>query len=220
MRGRYSIKSVLPALVPELNYEQLEIADGDAASKAYSALHMIEDKEKVKKIRHNLLEYCKLDTLGMVKLLEQLKSLKQMHYFAYGSNMHHEEFATICPGSPFVGKGFVSGYKFVYDGHSSTRRGPVANIVKSKEEVVWGVLYNIDEKCLEALNKKEGHPKSYGRKPFPVTHEDGSPYTAEVYYREGRKIGEPPDDYRQIVVQGAKYRRLPKEYIEKYLCCK
>ncbi len=74
MRGRYSIKSVLPALVPELGYDRLEIPDGNVASKAYSALHMIEDKEEVKKIRHNLLEYCKQDTLGMVKLVEQLVS--------------------------------------------------------------------------------------------------------------------------------------------------
>jgi gamma-glutamylcyclotransferase (GGCT)/AIG2-like uncharacterized protein YtfP len=218
MRGSYSIKSVLPALVPELGYDRLEIPDGNAASKAYSALHMIADKEEVKKIRRNLLEYCNLDTLGMVKLLEQLKSLKQMYYFAYGSNMHHEEFATICPGKPFVSKGCISGYKFVYDGHSSGRRGPVANIVESNEGVVWGVLFEIDEKCLKALDKKEGHPKSYRRKSIKVTHEDGSSYLAEVYYREGQEIGEPPDDYRQIVVQGAKYRRLPKEYIEKYLC--
>ena len=71
--GTTSIKSTLPVLVPEMSYENLEIADGDSAMAAfaYLALGRYEDKE-AKTVKGNLLEYCKQDTLAMVKLHERL----------------------------------------------------------------------------------------------------------------------------------------------------
>ena len=46
MQGSYSIKMVLPALVPELSYEGMAIADGQAASYAFESLMYEEDPEK------------------------------------------------------------------------------------------------------------------------------------------------------------------------------
>ncbi|MFZ1292001.1 MAG: DUF2779 domain-containing protein, partial [Melioribacteraceae bacterium] len=76
MRGSYSIKAVLPALVPELSYENLDIADGGSASVAYESLFDEKDMFKIEETRKNLLEYCKLDTLAMVEILFNLKSSK------------------------------------------------------------------------------------------------------------------------------------------------
>lgn len=73
MKGSYSIKYVLPALVPELNYKDLEISGGGQASETYAQLHLNECKDKIDRTRENLLEYCKLDTLAMVKILEILE---------------------------------------------------------------------------------------------------------------------------------------------------
>ncbi len=75
MKGSYSLKFVLPALLPELSYEGLAISDGGDAMNTYATLHLLEDKEEVKKIRGDLLEYCKLDTLAMVELLEKLRDV-------------------------------------------------------------------------------------------------------------------------------------------------
>jgi hypothetical protein len=75
MNGSWSQKTVLPALVPELSYEGMEIADGGMAMNAYSQMRASEDPEEVKRISRALLEYCKLDTLGMVKILEKLRTL-------------------------------------------------------------------------------------------------------------------------------------------------
>jgi len=72
MKGSYSIKAVLPALVPELSYESLEIADGGSASIAFEQLFDEKDMFKIDETRKKLLEYCKLDTLAMVKILEKL----------------------------------------------------------------------------------------------------------------------------------------------------
>lgn len=75
MEGSYSIKYVLPALVPELSYANMEIADGGTASLAYESLLNLDDFIKIDEIKKQLLEYCKLDTLAMVRILEKLESL-------------------------------------------------------------------------------------------------------------------------------------------------
>ena len=73
MRGSSSIKNVLPALVPDLSYGGLEIADGGTANSAYESLHYDPDPARVAKIRGALLDYCQLDTLAMVRVLEVLE---------------------------------------------------------------------------------------------------------------------------------------------------
>ncbi len=72
MQGSYSIKYVLPALVPELSYNELEVADGGTASIVYEQLIEETDMIKTMETRKNLLEYCKLDTLAMVEILKKL----------------------------------------------------------------------------------------------------------------------------------------------------
>lgn len=75
MQGSYSIKYVLPALVPELGYENLEINEGGLASTAYESLYYETDFISIEQTRNNLLEYCKMDTFAMVRLLEKLELL-------------------------------------------------------------------------------------------------------------------------------------------------
>ena len=75
MKGSYSIKNVLPAMVPELSYNDLEIKEGGIASDTF--LQMINKSfkgdEGIK--RKQLLEYCKLDTEAMVEILKKLESV-------------------------------------------------------------------------------------------------------------------------------------------------
>jgi hypothetical protein len=76
MEGSSSIKKVLPALCPEFSYDELEIGDGMTASNAFLDLYYCEDAAIIQQTRQHLLDYCHLDTLAMVKILEVLyKSL-------------------------------------------------------------------------------------------------------------------------------------------------
>ncbi|MBO73618.1 MAG: hypothetical protein CMD35_08395, partial [Flavobacteriales bacterium] len=75
MRGSYSIKKVLPALVPELNYNTLNIQEGGTASSTYANLHKEGDQKKIEQTRKDLLAYCEMDTWAMVKILEKLYEL-------------------------------------------------------------------------------------------------------------------------------------------------
>lgn len=75
-RGRTSIKVVLPVLIPDLSYSNLEISDGDTALAAYAmmAKGWIQGEE-IEQTRLSMLEYCKMDTLAMVRLHEELSRL-------------------------------------------------------------------------------------------------------------------------------------------------
>ncbi len=75
MRGSYSIKEVLPAMVPELSYAGLEIADGMAAMQAYHEMCALDDPAMLAELRRAMLEYCRLDTLAMVRILAELRTI-------------------------------------------------------------------------------------------------------------------------------------------------
>ncbi|MFB3108124.1 MAG: DUF2779 domain-containing protein, partial [Candidatus Binatia bacterium] len=68
-KGSFSIKSVLPALVPLLGYEDLEIQAGASASAIYHRMVCYEtDWVERDRLASALQQYCARDTLGMVEL--------------------------------------------------------------------------------------------------------------------------------------------------------
>lgn len=74
MKGSWSIKAVLPTVAPDLDYQALgEVQDGTAAQRAYGE---IIDPATPEDRRHALIrdlrDYCRLDTLAMVRLAEFL----------------------------------------------------------------------------------------------------------------------------------------------------
>ncbi len=71
--GSFSLKSVLPALVPEMSYQELAVKEGVQASVEY--LRMINPAttpEEKARIMKELLTYCCYDTLAMVRIMEEL----------------------------------------------------------------------------------------------------------------------------------------------------
>jgi len=73
-RGSCSIKKVLPVLVPELSYKDLEIQEGGTASLKWFNIARGDTTGK-DQILKNLLKYCELDTLAMVRIWEELEEL-------------------------------------------------------------------------------------------------------------------------------------------------
>lgn len=80
MKGSYSIKYVLPTLFPddgEMNYKRLNIQNGSMAMEIFATLHL-KDGDEIEQIRRDLLEYCKLDTLAMVRVWEKLRGTTKL----------------------------------------------------------------------------------------------------------------------------------------------
>lgn len=74
--GSFSLKAVLPAIVPEMTYEGMEVPNGQAAGLAWEAIISGSCGEaEYQSKRQALLEYCGQDTLALIKLVEQLRYL-------------------------------------------------------------------------------------------------------------------------------------------------
>jgi predicted RecB family nuclease len=73
--GSFSLKYVLPALVPDMSYAGMEVADGTDAGLAWESLTRGGlDQAERDRIKKALLDYCGQDTLAMIRLLETLQS--------------------------------------------------------------------------------------------------------------------------------------------------
>jgi len=76
--GSFSLKSVAPALVPEVSYEGLAIGDGGLATVELERLLLRGSemsKAERRELRRALLEYCRVDTLAMVRSVARLRAL-------------------------------------------------------------------------------------------------------------------------------------------------
>jgi hypothetical protein len=76
--GSFSLKRVLPALVPDLSYDGLAIADGHSAS--LELIHLLfhgdaMEPETRQRLRNDLRRYCRQDTFGLARILEHLHRL-------------------------------------------------------------------------------------------------------------------------------------------------
>jgi len=69
-KGSASIKYVLPVMVPGFSYSELNIQDGGMALTGWKEMF---DSSRKDQISQDLLDYCELDTLAMVKILEAIK---------------------------------------------------------------------------------------------------------------------------------------------------
>ncbi len=78
--GSFGLKAVLPALVPDLGYGDLEIAEGGSASRELAKL-VVDDPAmpptERSAMREALLRYCERDTLAMVRVLARLREFAQ-----------------------------------------------------------------------------------------------------------------------------------------------
>jgi gamma-glutamylcyclotransferase (GGCT)/AIG2-like uncharacterized protein YtfP len=132
-----------------------------------------------------------------------------LFYFGYGSNMNHERMISRCGAEHFVdlGRSILDDYRFYFYG-----RG-YANIQPQSSDQVEGVLYQIDNVCLQALDVVEGYPHVYQRDTVDIERQNQT-YQAEVYIDLNDDTSSIPSDaYYQIVLTGAQQHALSADYI-------
>jgi len=141
-----------------------------------------------------------------------------MYYFAYGSNMNHQQMKERCPGSRFLGRAYLKNYKLVYDGYSKVAwKGPVANVIEYPGAWSGVGLFDVSTENITALDVFEGYPTAYDRKELEVFDDKNGAFKAYVYLREGKPAGVPSAKYRGVILAGAADCGLPEEYIKSSL---
>jgi hypothetical protein len=145
------------------------------------------------------------------------------HYFAYGSNMSSSELHAHCPTARSQGRARLDGWRLAFTVSSAKRQGGVADIVRSPADSVWGVLWEIEDDELPALDRKEGYAPErqradnlYERVDLQVLL-DGDPARAcpafayEVIAKQASHVP-PHAAYGAILRRGALEHGLPREY--------
>lgn len=140
-----------------------------------------------------------------------------MLIFAYGSNMNINRLTERVPSATKVANVFLSGYKLVCN--KASKDGSVkANIVKSDipGDIVWGILFKIDNTEKPLLDKAEGLGKGYTEDCLTFNGENKSKHVAQVYFADSNSINNDLvayDWYREFIITGAIQNQLPADYI-------
>ncbi len=103
-------------------------------------------------------------------------------YFAYGSNMDQNQMKERCPNAVLVGSAVLKEYRLAFTIFSPKRQCGCADIISSLGDTVYGLLYELSDDELMAMDVFEGHPIHYRRTTVEITLGEKivSVYTYEV----------------------------------------
>ena len=128
-----------------------------------------------------------------------------MKYFAYGMNTNLDEMAARCPGAVCLGPAWINDYALVFR--------YCADIEPAAGNWCDGVLWEITEDNLAALDQMEGYPYHYTR--FSVmVHTDRGSDTALVYQMTDQSYEQPPSGhYFRMVAEGYVQNSVPTDQL-------
>jgi gamma-glutamylcyclotransferase len=138
-----------------------------------------------------------------------------MKYFAYGSNMLAARLRRRGVSAQAVGPALLRGHRLVWTKRSADGSGKCGVLpTADPADVVWGALFEIDDRKLSILDQAEGAGRGYLRETV-VVRAGGQRVEAAAYIAidvvEGLR---PYEWYKQLVVVGAKKAGLPTAYID------
>ncbi len=135
--------------------------------------------------------------------------------FAYGSNMLMSRIRKRCPKARALGSAKLLGHELKWHKRSVDESGK-CDVVQTNDEahVVYGVLYEIDEKEKPALDRAEGLGEGYEEKKVEVVFGGASRVVFIYSATKTDSSLKPYTWYKAFVVEGAKEHKLPSEYIQ------
>lgn len=145
-----------------------------------------------------------------------MKTQADNQVFMYGSNLYLERLRS--RASNWNGqfkKGFIPSYALHFNKQLS-KGGVAANIMSHSTRKVWGILVELNNDDLKAMDRYEGHPNHYERKKLNLFSENNSQVNAYTYIAHSRYIIKeqvPSFEYLNYIIKGAEMCGLPSDYI-------
>ena len=126
-------------------------------------------------------------------------------YFAYGSNMDMNRLSERGISPITRHKGILKGWKLKFNKKASAGDWSFANIEKSEEDSVEGLVFSIKESDLKLLDKFEGAPRHYRREILIVeTHTETVKCVAYIAQPEHIMEGLlPVKEYMDFLIKGS-----------------
>jgi len=132
-------------------------------------------------------------------------------YFAYGSNMANGQMLERCPQHSKKGFAVLRGYRWIIN-----RRG-FANVVKSENDEVEGILFALSPTDEASLDSREGVAKgSYHKVYLPVLQAHHG-QIALVYIDPITAEGKPAADYIERMNEALADAGLSEDYVQRYI---
>lgn len=135
-------------------------------------------------------------------------------YFAYGTNMDPNVMAGHSPNAEAIGPGRLEGYRIEFNVYSERWQGGAANLEPDPDGHVWGVVWEMSDEDVSALDTFVGHPTFYGRGDVQVRVGDLS--VDCVTYRVAHQKGyvRPTDAYLNRLRSAIRVQGLPPEALD------
>lgn len=145
-----------------------------------------------------------------------MKPQAKNQVFMYGSNLDSERRRSRTPGCNGQFKpAFLPNHELRFNKRLQ-KGGVAANVVPHQTRKVRGIIVELDDYHLEAMDRYEGHPYHYERKKKDLFYENGSQVSAYIYIAHPQRIIEeklPSYEYLGYIIRGAKMCGLPLDYI-------
>jgi cation transport regulator ChaC len=116
---------------------------------------------------------------------------------------------------------YLPGWRLAFNKHSVDRKGDAASVERCASEMAWGFVYRVSDEDKESLLRREGGYKEHRLTVLCVEDVEDcqacTPQKVFTFVGEvacGNACGA-PDEYLQLVLEGAKSRGIPEEYIQR-----
>ena len=129
-----------------------------------------------------------------------------MLYFAYGMNTNPGEMARRCPGAVSMGHARLINHSFRFSQH--------ADVELCADSFVDGVLWEITEEHLKALDQLEGYPDYYNRVVATVIHGARSYHVLVYRMQPGFGTFPPTAGYYRLITEGYRAHGVPTDQLE------
>jgi gamma-glutamylcyclotransferase (GGCT)/AIG2-like uncharacterized protein YtfP len=201
----------------------------------FNAPKEINGKKKAKPMKEKILPKPRHE--APTKKTTKKEEIKDMLYFAYGSNLDPERMKERCPSAQVIGSGALGGYRLTFTENNAGKI--VANIEEHEGSQVWGTIFHIEEADRKVLDKCEGHPNVYERTPITLKFRNEplkvqtyimpafikNKKTVEVkkgFYTDGyekvrRGYGVPEEGYLEYIIRGYKHFRFDLAVLQESL---
>ena len=142
--------------------------------------------------------YDNYDTGGM--------TMEKSLYFAYGSNINLDQMQYRCPDATVYGQAVLDNYDLRFRGSG------VATVEPKEGACVYGLLWELTDKCEASLDRYEGYPRLYIKQTLEVRTFDGQRVPVMAYIMNPElhlKPSLPPRDYYLGIKAGYEQNGLP-----------
>jgi len=145
----------------------------------------------------------------------------EVRYFAYGSNLNIFQMMKRVGKWSSTKRAYLPGYKLVLNVKSKRWGGFAANLQKTDNESdkVYGVVYFLRKEKLDVMTSYEG-PNAKIEQMDVIEEDENVIHDVAIYWWDNdRPSNDPPEPYKQTILEGLKQHGFKEDVIKKIESC-